>query len=226
MVSGEPATVECPPRVWRVAVTGRGETFSRISAVEADTPGGNRFDVPGGGVLYACTAPLGCFYETLSRFRITLPGRTNPAADAAGRDSGMMPPGHIPRGWRESRSKFEIAVEHPLPFLDVEDERTRAFLTREIPEILARCGTPELDISDIRGRNRPLTRAIARWAYLRANDQNEPCYSGIRYESRHDSSECWAIFEGTRIRTIRQEPIDPHDVDLLKAADLWGLRIH
>lgn len=221
-----PATLECPRTVWRIASSGRGESFSRISAIAADTPGGNRFDVPGGGTLYACTDPLGCYYETLSRFRVTMPGRNNPAAQAAARDSDLMLPGQIPRGWRETRSKYEILLEEPLPFVDVEHEGTRAFLANEIPETLDRCGAPELDISDIRGQNRALTRAIAHWAYLQTNDQGEFEYSGIRYQSRHDSSECWAIFDGTPLRTIRQEPIELDDADLVRASDLWGLRIH
>ena len=226
MTPSEPATPEIPRTVWRVASTGRGESFSRISAAAADTPGGNRFDVPGGGTLYACTDPLGCYYETLSRFRVTMPGRANSAAKAAALDSDLMLPGHIPRGWRDTRSKYEILLEDPLPFVDVEDETTRAFLTSEIPETLDRCGAPELDISDIRGRNRGLTRAIARWVYLQTNDQGEFAYSGIRYQSRHDSSECWAIFDGTPLRTIRQEPIELDDPDLERASNLWGLRIH
>lgn len=226
MTSREPATAECPATVWRIAVAGRGESYAQITATEAATPGGNRFDVPGGGVLYACSQPLGCFYETLSRFRVALPSRSNPAAEAAALDSGMMPPGLIPREWRENRSKFEIAVEDPLPFLDVEHEQTRAFLTHEIPDTLERCGAPELDISDIRGSNRKLTRAIARWAYLHSNELGEVRYSGIRYESRHDSSECWAIFDGTRTKTIRQEPIGRDDIDLSRTAELWNLRIH
>ena len=222
----EPATSSCPPTVWRIAVAGRGESFSEISAAEADSPGGNRFDVPGGGVLYGCTVPLGCFYEVLSRFRVALPGRTNAAAEAASLDTGYMSPGSVPREWRLNRSKFQVSVSDPLPFLDIEHQQTRAFLRQEIGDFLAECDAPDLDVSDVRGPNRRLTRAIARWAYLHTDEQGEFAYSGVRYLSRHNDLECWAIFDGTKVKTVRQEPIDTDDRDLRAAADLWDLRIN
>ncbi|MGI8887526.1 MAG: RES domain-containing protein [Nocardioidaceae bacterium] len=43
--------------------------YSTISPTDAELPkAGNRFDVPGGGVLYAATTRAGCFVETLARF--------------------------------------------------------------------------------------------------------------------------------------------------------------
>lgn len=182
--------------------------------------------MPGGGVLYGCTRPLGCFYETMARFRVTLPGKTNAAAAAASPDTGHMAPGRVPQEWRTNRSKFEIAVADPLPFLDIEHEQTRAFLRHAMADVLSECDAPDLDVSDVRGRNRTLTRAIARWVYLRLDDHGEFAYSGIRYLSRHNDLECWAIFDGTQVKTVRQEPIEADDGDLRAAAELWDLRIY
>lgn len=35
-----------------------------------------------------------------------------------------------------------------------------------------------------------------------------------------------AIFDGTQVKTVRQEPIEADDVDLRAAAELWDLRTY
>ena len=54
----EPRLVDAPEILWRLE---RATTpllrFSRICPADAERPCGNRFDVPGGGVLYAATEP-------------------------------------------------------------------------------------------------------------------------------------------------------------------------
>lgn len=218
--------VESPPTLWRVAKYGYGENFSYIDALSAAGDGGNRFDVPGGGVLYACTEPLGCFYETLSRFRTHIAGKTNNAAAAAAMDTDLMAPGNVPKEWRDARRKFEVEVLDAAPFVDVEAEETRAFLCENIPDTLATFDAVELDISDIRGKNRRLTRAIAKWVYLCVDEDENPLYSGIRYISRHNGRECWAIFDGTETLIKGMSSIERHDDDLELVRNLWGLTIH
>jgi hypothetical protein len=43
-----------------------------IDPITAEGPHGNRYDVPGGGVLCASTQVHGCFAETLARYRVNL----------------------------------------------------------------------------------------------------------------------------------------------------------
>src|SRR3990170_1821236 len=64
------ALVDVPKRIWRVERVDRPLRFSKINAVDAARlRSGNRFDVPGAGVLYAATRPEGAFAETLAPFR-------------------------------------------------------------------------------------------------------------------------------------------------------------
>lgn len=71
----------------------------------------------------------------------------------------------------------------------------RVVETREIlraafaPSVLA-AGLSDLDGSAIRGPQRPLTQAIAAWAYDRG-------FHGVVYTSRFDDGwTCWAVFKG------------------------------
>ncbi|MUK03063.1 hypothetical protein GM708_14715 [Vibrio cholerae] len=67
-----PRTVEIPDRVWRVALIPSGQRFSEIAPDDALLPdAGNRFDVPGGGVLYCATSPRGSYLETLAGKRVS-----------------------------------------------------------------------------------------------------------------------------------------------------------
>ena len=81
-------------------------------------------------------------------------------------------------------------------------------------------GLPDFDVSAARGPSRELTRQVARWA-------QEHGFQGIAYRSRFaDDLNCWAIFEGAAISpTGPFEAIAPADVDLLSAAQLFGLTI-
>lgn len=222
-----PATVVPEGMLWRVARNGQGDRFSRISAVEADGTGGNRFDVPGGGVLYCGSSKIACYFETLARFRVATPeGALNPAALAASKDSQFMQPGAIPRQWREERRVFRIDLEDPLPFIDIESEETRAYLAKTIPQTLARHDAQQLDVSDVRGKDRLLTRALAQHFFVEIAENGLPRYSGIRYMSRHGNHECWAVFEGTPLAINSMEPVELHDEDIREVSSLWGLTIH
>lgn len=212
--------------MWRIVRAGAGLSLSWITPADSVGRAGNRFDVPGGGVLYACTDVAGWFYETLARFRVHDSVGLGAAARAAAKDHDHMQPGQVPRQWREARAKFEITVQDPLPFLDVEHEETRAFLAAELAEGLAEHEALELDVADVRGGNRLLTRRLALWAYTRTDDSGQYAYSGIRYLSRHGDHECWAIFDSTPIEVRRQTPITLDDTDLDHVAQLWGLRPH
>ncbi len=64
--------VAAPGELWRIATTDNDLRFAEIDPITAAGPGGNRYDVPGGGVLYASSVVRGCFAETLARYRVDI----------------------------------------------------------------------------------------------------------------------------------------------------------
>jgi len=216
-----PVLVSPPSVLWRVARTSKELAFSEIDALTATLPkSGNRFDVPGGGVLYCSSDRRGCYAEVLARHR---PSPT--VAAIAALDSGFMPPGGLAAGWRHERRISEIEIESPLPFVDIEHEQTRSWLQQERPELLVARSVTSLDVAAIRGDDRLLTRALAQHIYV-ANDEGQPLYSGIRYMSKHGDYECWAVFDGNELALGTSSHIARTDPDLEHVARLWDITVH
>lgn len=140
---------------------------------------------------------------------------------------GFMVAGGVPRDWRLQRSRVTLAAPNALPFVDVEAPETHDYLTRAMAaELIALGYERPLDVATVRGRDRLLTRAIALHAYTSADDDGMPSYSGIRYLSRISSAwECWAIFEGTAVTQVGEQPIELNDPDLKTVEQLFGLRV-
>ncbi len=218
-----PKSVDIPDRVWRVALIPSGQRFSEIAPDDALLPdAGNRFDVPGGGILYCATTPRGSFLETLAGKRVS------PKMAALVRDdpSGFMPPNSIPASWRDERRLFTVGTTNPASFIDLEDLETRQFILEQIGEQLEPLGVETIDVPDVRGMNRLLTREIARWAYSSLDEEGLYNYSGIRYVSKLDNEECWAIFAGTETFIHEQSTIEKTDSSLIDVARLFNLTIH
>lgn len=195
--------------------------FSRIDAADAQlADAGNRFDVPGAGVLYLASDAITCYYETLGRFR---PSAALIAA-LGEEDPGLLPAGTITQEWRARRLHVTTELIGALPFIDIESPRTHVALTTELAPILDRLGIGHLDIGQVRGPNRLLTRAIAAWAYA-ALDKRGARFGGIRYRSKMNGGECWAVFEGTEIRELTRHSIEPTNADLAHVATEWSLQI-
>lgn len=219
----DPATATPPDRVYRVARRGGLTRYSTISPVDAALPkAGNRFDVVGGGVLYAGSTVEACYAETLARFRPTPKIR-----EILKDEEGFMVTGGVPQDWRLQRILGDLALPDALPFLDVEDPATHEHLNVVLSSELVALGYEEgVDLSDVCNHDRRLSRAIALHAYTATEADGTPTYSGIRYMSRISSEwECWAIFEGTRVNVVNRRQIALNDPDLRKVADLWGLRV-
>jgi len=217
----EPISVEAPASLWRVGRVSDPVHFSEIDPVDAAVAnGGNRFDVPGGEVLYAATAPGGAYAETIARLRPSAKMR------ALEPDDGHMLAGGVPADWRWRRALVQVSLDQPLPFLDVEATETHTFLTEAIPHVLLQHGVENLDVADVRGPNRLLTRDIARYAYVAQDDEGHLAYSGIRYVSKVGQHECWAIFGGVSVSLVRTLPVDKHDPDLGRVASAFGLIVH
>ena len=219
------ALIDPPVRLWRVERENPPLQLTRINAVDAALDrSGNRFDIPGAGVLYAATTAEGAYAETLAGFRP--PASLIAKLNAAGGDPGLPAPGEIPRSWRLDRRLRTLTLPTPLPFVDIDAPATHTYLTQHAARLLIELGVNSLDIATVRGPSRLLTRSLASWLYAQTDVHGRPLYSGIRYESRLGPHECWAIFDGTAVELIDQITIDPFSAELRTIVSTYGLSIH
>lgn len=223
MTLASPLEATFPASAYRVGRAKGPLHFSEIDALDAELETvGNRFDVVGGGVLYCATTRVGAFKEVLESFR---PAASSLDLTALPREH-LMSVGSVPASWRDRRTVVEFSLAEPLPFLDVERDETLSFLTSELAHELAQIGLERLDASIVRGPNRLLTRTIAHWAYTQVDENDEAVYSGIRYSSRFESHECWAVFAGVDVGSVSTTPIAQNDRDVESVARAFGLTIH
>lgn len=158
-----------PDLLLRVGRVGAPLRFSTISPFDAALPkAGNRFDVPGGGVLYAATTAVACYAETLARFRPTARMRELLKED----EPGFMVIGGVAQDWRLQRVLATIRLVDPLSFLDIEAPETHEFLSDVLASDLAALGYEQpLDLSAVTNQDRRLSRLIAAYAYAAALDE-------------------------------------------------------
>lgn len=220
----EPALLNPPNVLWRVERISPTLRFSWINAVDAESDReGNRFDVPGGGVLYAATDPRGAYAETIAQFR---PSALAPELDAAGLEPGRVRYGTLPKQWRATRRLRSLQLNDPRPFIDIDHPASHAFLTREAGEVLRALGLANLDVGLVRGPSRRLSRALARWIYTRVDTDGQGLYAGIRYGSRLGPHECWAIFDGTTVTLREEREILTDDQALIEVAAQMDIAIN
>jgi hypothetical protein len=195
--------------------------FSRINPVDAALDrAGNRFDVPGAGVLYAASTVTGALAETLAGFRPSARLRARLAAIG-----GKGSPATVPAEWRASRRLRSLSASGSLPFVDVEHPRTHTFLTEHAYDVLLQRELSTLDVAVVRGPSRLLTRGLAAWLYAQADTHGDLQYGGIRYASRLGDFECWAIFDGTHVSMTREASIDPDDHNVLEIGRAFDITI-
>ncbi|SHE25385.1 Hypothetical protein ACGLYG10_1601 [Actinomyces glycerinitolerans] len=218
-------TMLCKPTgpLYRIGRADSPFHFSEISPDVSELPrAGNRFDVLGGGVLYAASTPTGAFVETLQSFRPTTAARAAVARDAP----GLMIAGSVPRDWRERRRLARLTLEEPSPFIDVESSDAWPVLEDALAPELSLLGVSHIDVSIVRGSNRLVTRLLARWAYLASSASGEPAYGGVRYMSKLGPFECWAIFDGVQWNPAGQTRITKQDAAYREACALLELVAH
>ena len=218
-----PALVPAPPLTWRVEYLSPSLLFSRINAVDARLESGNRFDIAGAGVLYAATEPVGAFAETLASFRPSSSLLAKLATFPA--EPGRLAPGVVEPAWRLNRRLRSLRVRDALPFIDIDDPRTHTYLTRAAAAQLNEMNVGNLDVAQVRGPSRLLTRAVATWIYSQIDEHGQPLYSGIRYGSRLGDYECWAIFDGTTIEVVDEFTIERSTPELRQIESAFGLTI-
>jgi hypothetical protein len=222
MATPEPGLSEAPSVVKRITRPIEPTAFSRVGAVEARRARqGNRFDVAGGGVLYAATDASTCFHEVCSRFRPSpFYKNLDTSLDAAaGFQIG------IPGDWRFNRRVYDLRVETELPFVDISDYRTWKWLEGRLRGLLYERGLEHIDAKDVYSDDRTLTRAFAGEIYTATCDDARPMFAGIRYESRLNNGECWAIFEDSAVEVtvLEERVISIDDPDLDAWARQWDV---
>ncbi len=217
--------VQLPNTVHRVARKGAGDRYATITpADDSDPRAGNRFDVLGGGVLYVASEPITCYFETLAPLR-PAPGITLKAAKD---DAAFLAPGNVPAQWREDRLLYSLSpvMRPPLPFVDLSDVETRTWLYRLLESELAPLGVDHLDVPEVTHPDRVLSRRLARLLYSVTDDDGMPVFGGIRYSSRYNQGEAWAVFDRCAVEITDQQRIDKRDNEVSAVARAFGLTLH
>jgi hypothetical protein len=182
----------------------------------ADGTFGSRFDDPEATyrVLYASSLRLGCYLETLARFRPDL-SLFAELAQIEGEDD-FPPLGQVPPEWAETR--VVGSAFHYGSYADVYSSEWIGILREQLAGFCIALGILELDAGALQQpSSRPLTRRVSRLVFNNGLD-------GIHYRSRfgHDVRN-WALFEPFKIDPQQATPIDPGDSDLQAALAIHGL---
>jgi RES domain len=177
---------------------------------------GNRFDDPQAyyRVIYTSSQRLGCFLETLARFRpdLTLLAEF---AEIEG-DDDFTPLATIPASWLIARLIGTAQADGQ--YADIYAPEWIALLRRELASTVISLGLSELDASTLQaGRPRQLTQEASLVVFRHGLD-------GIFYRSRYGHSiENWAIFEPFPLSNMSATAIVAEDPDLQTALRLHGL---
>jgi len=186
---------------------------------------GNRFDDPMGvyRVLYASSQRLGCFIETLARFRVDVSFIADLALMENGEDD-FTALGTVRRAWIKGRCIGTANVEGE--YAEIYALGWVSHLRTALAGIAVKLGIEDIDLSSLeRAEPRLLTQHAGRNAF-------ELGYAGVCYHSRYGHSiENWAIFEDWAmserfpIHRPTSRKVAEDDPDLLEALRLLGLVI-
>jgi hypothetical protein len=174
----------------------------------ADLIGSGRFDdpehPPAFRVLYAGERRA-CFFEKLAPYRPDRPGVVARPITAS---------------WIQSRRIASFTIvdrDQRRRWLDLRSPVTYADFRHRFATEIQNIGYNDFDLMVAANDRRPLTQAIARWAF-------EQGFSGIRYATRHTPDlSCWAIFEGVTLVEIDNLPVAFDDPDLVAVAESWSI---
>ena len=177
---------------------------------------GNRFDDPQAyyRVIYASSQRLGCFLETLARFRpdLTLLAELG---EIEGEDD-FTPLATVPATWPRTRLIGTANAEGQ--YADIYAPEWIAWLRRELASTAVALGLSEIDATTLQaGRPRQLTQQASLVVFRNG-------YDGVFYRSRYGHSiENWAIFEPFPLRNTTCAAIAINDPDLHSALRILGL---
>jgi len=104
-------------------------------------------------------------------------------------DELKVPASKVTRGWREAHELAPARVSRDGPLVDLDQPGMLNQLATRHATLLAEHGMRQLNISEIRSKNRPVTQAIGRDLYQRGA-------AGLRFRSNLDDKPCVVLFEG------------------------------
>jgi hypothetical protein len=178
---------------------------------------GNRFDDPEGmyRVLYASSQRLGCFLETLGRFRID-PRLLAELAEIQGEDD-HLPLGQVPVEWVETRMMGVATSDGE--YADICSSEWISHLRIALAAHLEKFGVHDFDASVLQmTAPRSLTQSVSRIVFSHG-------LAGIYYRSKYGHDlENWALFEPFQINIEHAESIRADDPDFERALRLHGLK--
>jgi hypothetical protein len=213
-----PLSVESQGTIFRVGRRPNPWQPPDWSLAGSDGTFGNRFDDPDGTyrVLYASSQRLGCYLETLARFRVDLTLYAE-LSEIEGEDD-FTPLGQVPLAWAKPRMLG--LAGHDGKFADLYGSDWIGLLRRDLAADCLEFGITELDASVLQGSTaRALTQRASRLVFRNAFD-------GIYYRSKygHDIRN-WALFEPFKLSPKHSRPINFADPEFLRALAIHHLEI-
>lgn len=174
-------------------------------------------------MLYASSSPLGCFVETLARYRKPpnfqdLLSALEQIENAPNEQPSF---GTVPISWLDRRLLGQ-AVPKRKRFADAYSAEWLSYLRRALePGLMALRidTTQDFDLSQIASQNRTLTQQIATVVYQLG-------YDGVYYSSRHGRNlHNWALFEPFELEYAPPILLAPDHPDLILALRLLNLSL-
>jgi hypothetical protein len=126
-------------------------------------------------------------------------------------------PGDLIKGWRDQRRRYRLRLPTEGWWVDVEHPDTMAQLSRDLAPLLAAQDVNGIDAALLRSMNRDVTIQVATWLHSRIlDDGSKPV--GIRYQSRHGTGTCYAIWlrrldDGLELRQQDVQSADEHSIE-------------
>jgi hypothetical protein len=181
---------------------------------------GNRFDDLNGRfrVLYASSSRLGCFVETLSRFR-KAPEKLQQALSEITGEDDHLPLAHVPASWLAKRLMGTAGTRHTR-LADIYCSEWLGYMRRQMDlGYFRHAENPDddFDLAVLISQQRRLTQEIASLVYALG-------FHGIYYQSRHGSNLFnWALFEPFELEKPAAADLAVNDPDFIEALHLLNL---
>lgn len=164
----------------------------------------HRFDDPRREyrTIYAARAVATCLLEVLQDFRPD----TRMLAEYAELFGGApVEPGAVPASYLAQTCLVPARLQGEGELANVDRLELRAAFERSASRLLVAQGMAHFDISQVRSRDRVISRAFSRFAH-------EAGAAGVRFRSNLDDRRCYALFEGRAELVARgtAEPLTAH----------------
>jgi hypothetical protein len=254
-VCGRTGLVLTPARsetAWRIATTSYGPLNPPLrSGDRRDCAGWGRFDIPGGRTAYLAESRECAYAEVLAYYRRRIGDRDSLSKDAAFLEltddalaalieaewatRGHVAPGHLPAGWRTSRTIYRIELPSSGWWVVLEHPDSIASAEAALGAELEAEGIDALDVAVLRGSNRAVTVLLADWVRQSLLDDGSAPH-GISYQSRHATGGAWAYWlpsgrpatatAVSKARITRASPIAANDPDLRAVAERFRVTVH